>query len=78
MAKQILATIELDNDLGRGKIYTEQEQNEDGQAVYHVYVELPDGEVEDPELPQRTSLDKTNADIEASWGRGPWDLQWEA
>ena len=80
MGKKIIATIELDGTEGRGKIFAELEDSdyyEDGGQAYIIRIELPDGEIEDPAIaPQKTMADVEEA-IGLSWGRGPWDLQWE-
>ncbi len=76
---ETIATIELDNEAGRGKIFAELENSDyyNDTEAYIIRVELPDGEIEEPAIaPQRTMAD-VEASIEAAWGRGPWDLQWE-
>lgn len=73
MEKEIIATIELDNEKGRGTVYAER--NEEG--LWKVLVELPDGEIEDPELPQREEIEKTYNDVGAAWGGLEWDLDWK-
>jgi hypothetical protein len=79
MGNKIIATIELDNGKGRGKIIAKLENNDFFQAggqVFIIYLELPDGTVEQAAVaPQRKMADVENT-IEAFWGHG-WDLQWE-
>ena len=64
---KVIATIELDNDEGRGELFWE-----DGGIRCR---RESDGE----EWDTATSCEESDAadTIEASWGRGPWDLQWK-
>ena len=79
MKQDIIATIELDNGKGRGKIFAKLENNDYFQAggqVYIISMEQPDGKKAKVTIaPQRTMADVEN-EIEAVWGHG-WDLQWE-
>lgn len=79
MKKQILASIELDNEEGRGSIFAEREMI-DGNQRYIIRVELPDGTIEEPAIAPQNGLKAVKEAIEASWGgsNSPWDLQWEA
>lgn len=74
-----IATIDLDNEEGRGIVFTELGESdyyENTEQVYIIRVELPNGEIEEPAIsPQRTMVDVEKA-INASWGSWPWDLEW--
>lgn len=70
--KEQIATIELDNDLGRGKVYAER----DDEGLWKVLVELPSGEIEDPELPRREEIEMTWEDVGAAWGASTWAIEW--
>ena len=69
--KQV-ASIELDReDRARGTIWLAYDH-----PGVSVEVQTPDG-VEHPGLPVfRTEIEARTA-IDDSWGRGPWDLQWD-
>jgi len=78
--RKVIATIELDNDLGRGKIYVDQEATDYYSGIdqaYKIKVELPNGDIEEPEIPPQRNMDDVLEAIELSWGSGHvWDLQW--
>ena len=69
--RKYIATIELDNDLGRGKIFTEI--NEDGDHI--ILVELPGGTVEEPAIAP-CKADDVDEYIDLAWGGSVWDLEW--
>jgi hypothetical protein len=58
---KLIATIQLDNDLGKGTIFYRYEENDyfsDRKKAYVIYVLLPSGEVIDPAVaPQRNIPD---------------------
>ena len=66
----IIATIELDNDAGRGEI-----QAIETDAGWEISVATDEG-IEDPGLPAFETLDDAKTGIVATWGYGPWDLRW--
>lgn len=70
-----VASIELDrHDRARGEIFILPVEGEDGPAV-EVFVETLDG-FESPGLPTFPHDVAAREAIEATWGCGPWDLQW--
>lgn len=69
---KIIATIEIDEEGKRGKIFATQE--EDG---YKIFVRVPGGKIEIPAIKKQDSLEKVYEAIGAAWGGGHWDLYWK-
>lgn len=67
-----VASIALDReDCARGFIRI----GETGEG-FEVDCLTPENDIETPALPAFASREEAIDAIEASWGRGPWDLQW--
>ena len=74
----VIASIQVEGQDFRGNIVAELDDTDYfGKTVqaYSIRIMLPDGVIEDSELPPQRTMDDVKEVIKSTWGQG-FDLQW--